>query len=402
MLRRNFIQTLLGLALALGLKGKAQATQARGKKPLPRLGAKTGVALVGIPTSANKQEIEEAVRDVALEASDFSWLKKGDGVFLKPVVNSANPYPATTSPLAITAMVKLLKQRGAGKVFLGDMSGIGHVKLTPDGVSRGSSRKIMAACGISGPAQEAGASLHFFEEAGWKGFDPFFPPPGSHWKGPLWMPKILEEVDHIILLPRCGRHALAGSSLGLKAVVGYLRFDNRLELHRDAASFHEKIAEANWVAPLIQKQRLVLTLADRVLSTFGPDRGYVCRPDPGLVMASESIVAHDMMSLAWLSQNWLATPRAERDHWFEDPNQSPLIVDISNRVATGLIGGMGAGMKSESLKRADLQVIRQDPTLIRAFELMEEVPNIQINLLNNSLNSAILAQLTQLTRFEQD
>ena len=108
------------------------------------------------------------------------------------------------------------------------------------------------------------------------------PASGSNWKGGLMMPKILREVDHIVLMPRCSRHVLAGSTLGLKAAVGYWRTDTRLEYHRDASTFQEKTAEGNTVGTLLQKQRLVLTAADKILTSFGPDKGYVMhspRPD---------------------------------------------------------------------------------------------------------------------------
>ena len=70
------------------------------------------------------------------------------------------------------------------------------------------------------------------------------------------MPNILKEVQHIVLMPRCSRHILTGSTLGMKAAVGYWRHDTRLEYHRDAATLPEKTAEANTVSTLITKQRL--------------------------------------------------------------------------------------------------------------------------------------------------
>ncbi len=52
--------------------------------------------------------------------------------------------------------------------------------------------------------------------------------------------------------------------------------------------------------PLLTKQRLVVTAADTIFTTNGPDKGYVCQSDIGLIIASESVVANDMVSLAWL------------------------------------------------------------------------------------------------------
>ena len=41
-------------------------------------------------------------------------------MFIKPVLNSGNPYPATTSPLAIRVMIGLLKEKGAGRIIAGE------------------------------------------------------------------------------------------------------------------------------------------------------------------------------------------------------------------------------------------------------------------------------------------
>ena len=93
------------------------------------------VFLAGVGRGASEPAIKAAVRDAARAATDFSWLSRGDSVFIKPALNSGSPYPFTTSPVAIAAMVELLREKGARRVIVGDMSGIGHVKLSPDGLS---------------------------------------------------------------------------------------------------------------------------------------------------------------------------------------------------------------------------------------------------------------------------
>ena len=280
-------------------KGIVKAFQTpEGGRPLPS-GRQTRVYLSGVGRGASEQVMKLAVRAAAEATTDFSWLSKGDSVFIKPALNSGNPYPATTSPIAIGAMVQLLREKGARRVIVGDMSGIEHVKLSPKGLT-GSSRRLMEASGMARAVQAAGGEIHFFEEAGWDAFYEDPPAVDSHWKSGLMMPNILKEVEHIILMPRCGRHVLAGSTLGLKAAVGYWRTDTRLEYHRDASTFQEKTAEGNTVGTLRKKQRLVLSAADKILTTYGPDKGYVFQPETGLVIASESVVAHDMVTLAWL------------------------------------------------------------------------------------------------------
>jgi len=360
---------------------RAAATQLT----LPEMGSETKVTLAGLKKGASEDVLIEAVRSAAESATDFSWLSKGDSVMIKPVLNSGNPYPATTSPTGIKAVVALLKEKGAGRVVVSDMSGIEHVHLTADGLE-GSSRTLMEGNGMAKAALDAGAEIYFPEEDGWDAFFEDGPPSDSNWKNGLLMPKILQEVDHLVLMPRCSRHLLAGSTLGLKAAVGYWRTDTRLEYHHDATTFHQKTAEANTVPSLRDKQRLVLTTATKTLATFGPDDGYVTEPEIGLVYASESVVAHDMVSLAWLLETRKLAPEGERD-----PYTSQLFVTVANKVVNKWLGGFGAALSSERLTRHDINTIWDDKVLNRAYNLWEGVP--QVSLVD--ANDAIPAELKQ-------
>ncbi|MBW1801702.1 MAG: DUF362 domain-containing protein, partial [Deltaproteobacteria bacterium] len=296
--RRRFLKLIAVSFAGAALPWRA----AHGALGMLNQSPRTPVAIAGVKKGAEDRVLIEAVKTAARAATDFSWLSRGDSVLIKPALNSGNPYPATTSPEGIRAMVALLKEKGAGKVIVSDMSGIEHVKLTPDKL-KGSSRELMNESGMAKAAIEAGAELFFPEEEGWNAFFEDEPADSTYWKRGIMMPKILREVDHLVLMPRCGRHVLLGSTLGLKNAVGYWRTDSRLEYHKYASSIQEKTADANTVTSLRDKQRLVLTTGTKILTTFGPDKGFVSEPETGLVLASESIVAHDMVSLAWLLQN---------------------------------------------------------------------------------------------------
>jgi len=278
---------------------------------------------------------------------------------------------------------------------VGDMCGIEHVKLSQEGLS-GSSRRLMEASGMAQAAQAAGAELHFFEESGWDAFYEDFPAAGSHWKQGLMMPSILKEVDHIILMPRCARHVLAGSTLGLKAAVGYWRTDTRLEYHRDAATFQEKTAEGNAVDSLLKKQRLVLSAADKILTTFGPDKGFVFQPEIGLVMASESVVAHDMVSLAWLLENRLAVPSSEKEG-FKDPYRSQVMVSAANHWVVNKLGGLGQAVDSERLTRNDINTIWDDRVLNRAYQVFGNMPAVVLESVNDVVPQAVKKRLAECT-----
>ena len=397
MKRRTFLKTsAVSLASTLLPLGVTNAeTEAVALKTRTRDGAETSVFLTGMARESSGKVFKTAIREAAEAATDFSWLSKGDAVFIKPALNSGNSYPATTSPEAIAAMTSLLIEKGAGRVIVGDMAGIEHVKLTPEGV-RGSSRDLMKSCGMAEAAVKAGAELYFPEEAGWKAFYEDMPVSGSNWKGPLMMPNLLKEVDHIILMPRCARHVLAGSTLGLKAAVGYWRTDTRLEYHRDAATFQEKTAEGNTVWSLLDKQRLVLTAADKILTSFGPDKGYIMQPETGLVIASESVVAHDMISLAWLLLNRESIPESEKD-MFRDPYESQLVVTLGNHWVVGKLGGWLAALTPEGLTRNDINTIWDDRVLNRAYQVLGGRPKIKIKTANHAVPGGLRDRLVEMT-----
>lgn len=334
------------------------------------------VALAAVPKGSPPEATKEAVRQAAEAVTDFAWLQPGDTVLIKPACNSGNPYPATTDPLALSAMISLLKERGAGRVIVGDMSGVQAVRFTPDSLS-GSTRELMIESGMAAAIEEAGGEVHAFEEAGWGGFYEERAPEGGHWKGPIMMPNVAREADHIVLMPRTSRHVLLGSTNALKCAVGWWRHDTRLEYHHDAASIQEKTAEANWIPTLLEKQRLVLTSATKLLAAFGPDKGTIIEPATGIVFASTDTVAHDMVSLACLLGTRAGMPEDERDGLFADPHGSGFVVDSANRIVNYWLDGVGKALSAETLVRNDWSAIWDDRVLSRAFVLAGGVPQVE-------------------------
>jgi uncharacterized protein (DUF362 family) len=232
--------------------------------------------------------------------------------------------------------------------------------------------------GMLASVEAAGAEVVAFEEAGWDAFYEERPRVSATWRRPILLPKVLAEADHVVLMPRCSRHVLAGSTLGLKAAVGWWRHDSRLEYHHDAATFSEKTAESNTVPSLLEKQRLVLTSATKILTTFGPDDGHVAEPDTGLIIASSSVLAHDMVSLAWLLETRRTLPEHLKDGLMEDPNQSATFVDFANRVVNHFLGGVGAALSAETLPRYDLATVWDDRVLRHAAIAFGGVPRVDL------------------------
>ena len=350
----------------------------------------TPVFLTGISSDYTKKDKIKAIQKAAKYSTDFSWLSINDSVFIKPVVNSGKQYPTTTDPDAITAIIKLLKDKGAGRVVVGDLAGIGDVRFYQNQL-KGNTRKLMEQTGIEKATRKAGGDIYCFEDAGWDSFYSEKPLKSMYWKKPIMMPSILKDMDHIILLPRCGRHMMAGSTLGLKAAVGYWRTDTRMELHRDAKSFYEKIVEGNHIPTLLEKQRLILTIASRVLTTYGPNEGYVSYPKTGLIISSQSILGHDMASLAWLLENRNYTPEAEllnhkeTNERFVKKSNKYTVLMLSRKRTTAL--------RSQRFVKQEISTIWEDRVLDHAFSLFDGIPNVNLISTNKIVSDDLLKKL---------
>ncbi len=346
------------------------------------------VALVGVPREAPIGTLGTAIRDAALAATDFSWLRPGDRVLLKVMCNSPNPYPATTHPVAVTVMADLLRERGA-TVFVGDQSGVNSVHHTRRS-QRGSTRANFQSNGLESAAHRGQAIVACFEEAGYDGYFAAEPPAGSHFKREIFLPNIVREVDHIIYLPRVSKHVMAGSTLGLKGAVGWMREDSRLELHRDGATFLEKCSDISGSREIRDRLRLVLSVGTQVQTSFGPDVGHVATPDVGLVIASENIVDHDLASLSYLLEiSEQATPWQAR---MVDPY--PTFSSFMNRVFVAYIWGAGNFTEVESYEPARIETPWSCRVLTRGCEIFGGRPEqLMLENVNESVPTGLLGSI---------
>jgi uncharacterized protein (DUF362 family) len=288
--RREFLLGTAGLALATVLPACSQTTNTvQNQTAEPEITSVMDREL-GVSCSwVVKGEHENAYalyKKTVEAATDFSWLSRGDRVLIKMALNSGNPYPATTDPWSVHCMVKVLKERGAGKILVGDQSGFGTVQWTKDR-KEGSSRQLAKTAGLLKVIEESDAEPCFFEEYGWDAYRPAYPDGKHHWKRPIMLPAKLDEVDHIIYLPRVSSHILAGNTLGLKLSVGFLRSDSRGEFHRGGKQFYAMYEEINHIPQIASKLRLTVSSGRSILTLFGPNEGPTSKPDHGLVLASE-------------------------------------------------------------------------------------------------------------------
>lgn len=317
------------------------------------------VVVKGVSEDHQANTLSCAIRETFLNATDnLSWLREGETVLLKPALNSPDPYPATTHPLALEVVTRSLTERGA-KVVIGDQSGIEHVLHHPAGVIRGSSRENYAR---SGMGRRDDPRFVSFEDGGWdEGFRHYTSANTKSWRDGFFITTWTQKADHIICLPRVSTHSQAGATLGFKCMVGMVREDSRMEFHANgpynrfitsaargsclhaeddgSGLFFEKIVEIS--DAVRDKLRLTLFVATRAQATFGPDRsGVRLGPiglgraheivlKPGLVFASSDPVAAEAFALAVLKDLKQSVPfiprQSERVFLYQNRN----VQDIS-------------------------------------------------------------------------
>ena len=214
----------------------------------------------------------------------LDFINIGDSVLLKIALNSSNPFPATTSPSMISELIVLLKDKGAGDILVGDRSAYGRDTMY-----------CMEETGIYQAAIDSGAEVVVFEDSD----TVHVKPSGAiHWPEGFSIPRLFNQVDHIIALPRLSTHAMAGFTMGLKIFVGAIPPDERLQMHTShglSSAFLKCLAE---IALCSDKIRLCILDARQGFSRGGPDEGTVV--SPGIVLASKSLVGVDAVGLALL------------------------------------------------------------------------------------------------------
>lgn len=237
-------------------------------------------------------------------ATDFSWLSSGDKVLLKLALNSANAFPATTDPWSLGCMIDLLKAKGAGQIIVGDHSGI---------YQSNSTRTCLQRTGLMDVITAKGATAVCFDESSAGGHKSVS---AANWSGQVNITKVVDQVDHIIYLPRIATHSLANKTFSLKIAVGFLDAASRRQMH--SGGLTGLYGSINDIPAIKNKFRLSVTSARKLMTTGGPDSGTIVEPNYGLIFASEDLLAADLMAGAFLE----ATKGTSNDIYCHESIQS--------------------------------------------------------------------------------
>lgn len=291
--RREFLKItgcsslFLTLPMIVGCGGQAQETNTA-----------AGMALdsTSYTVSLVKSFDESYAITRAIElAGGLDFISPGDSVLLKLALNSPNPFPATTSPLVVAELIKLLKERGAGEIYVGDKSPSWQDTLA-----------CMEETGIYQAAVDNGAEVIVFEDDDMVHVNP---QNAVHWPNGFSIPTFFNQVDHIIALPTLRKHSLANFTMGIKIFVGAIPQNDRKAMH-SSVYFLDRIAE---IPLCTDKIRLSLLDARQGFNSEGPDFGNLIAP--GVIIAGKDYTAVDAVGLALLKTFKTTFAASFQDIW---------------------------------------------------------------------------------------
>jgi len=126
---------------------------------------------------------------------------QGKDVYVKASYNSAHPFPATTHPDGLRALVALLREEGCIRIALIERSGMGHLH----GMFWQSLAVPRLALGTVSGNDRSGRA------AGRQWIKRVFA--GSHWKQGFEMPRFLEQETPAVQLCNLKTHRFGATSV---------------------------------------------------------------------------------------------------------------------------------------------------------------------------------------------
>jgi len=200
------------------------------------------------------------------------FISPGEVVLLKPNFNTTDPFPASSDPEFIKAVVELVYDYGAKIVMIGDSCTMSM-----------NTRKVMEQLKIFDlENMKQPPRIYVFEERKWVKKEVT---DGKYLKS-VSLTEFLDRADKLILLPCLKTHRYAQITASLKLSVGFMKPIERVRLH--LRYLQEKIAELNKII----NPDLIIMDARKCFINKGPDSGEV--REPGLILASTDRIAIDV------------------------------------------------------------------------------------------------------------
>jgi len=213
---------------------------------------------------------------------------RGKDLFVKPNFNSADKTPGSTDEDLLAALLRKLKQMGAGPLTVGDRSGMGNT------------REVMEKKKTLVMGKELDAKVVVFDDLGADDWE-IIKSTDSHWKEGFALPRVVRKAGGIVQTCCLKTHRFGGHfTLSLKNSVGLAAktvpgnpYNFMRELH---SSPHQRrmIAEIN----AAYKPDLIVLDGVQAFVNGGPDQGKLVQAN--IVLAGTDRVAVDAVGVALL------------------------------------------------------------------------------------------------------
>jgi len=254
---------------------------------------------------------------------------EGKDLFLKPNFNSADAPPGSTHDDTLSALVRALYGMGAGRVTVGDRSGMGDTQT------------VMQQKGIFRMADELGFEAMVFDDLNADGWETM-QIERSHWQKGFAVARPVLEADGVVQTCCLKTHRFGGHfTLSLKNSVGLVAKSVPGDSYNYMGELHSSPHQRRMIAEVNAAYQPDLILLDGVEAFVdgGPDRG--TRVDSQVILAGTDRVAIDAVGVAIL-RYFGTTPDVSRGPIFgqeqiaravelglgvESPEQIELITD---------------------------------------------------------------------------
>ena len=227
----------------------------------------------------------------------------GKDVAVKANFNSDDPFPATTHPDTLEAILGQVRDAGARTIRLGERSGMGET------------RAVLKNRGAVGIAARVGAEVVALDDLPPEGWEAV-PPDGLHWERGFLIARLFREADAVVQTCCLKTHRFGGHvSLSLKNQVGAVAKRNPENGYNYMAELHTSPHQRRMIAEINRFFPCDITIMDATegFSSGGPEKGGLIAPN--IILASTDRVALDAAGIALL-RSYGSTPEVMRGRIF--------------------------------------------------------------------------------------
>ena len=207
---------------------------------------------------------------------------------MKANYNSADPFPASTHPDTLRAIVEVLKTAGAPSVTLAERSGMGMT------------RRVLEDMGVFELGEKLGFEVVVNDELG-KADWVRIGREGTHWLNGFCVAKCFVDADKVVQTCCLKTHRFGGHfTLSLKNSVGIVAKRVPGEVYDYMRELHMSPFQRQMIAEINRQYSVDVVLMDgiRAFVNGGPEHGEVV--EPNLMLASKDRVAIDAVGVAIL------------------------------------------------------------------------------------------------------